>query len=536
MVAALCATVIVVVRIICTTLTIAAVNTKTLTAKNMGRMLPAFACCCILALELKTTALIRNLIYPKIKFSPMPLLKNLLKSKFRLILMSALLGVALLTIAAQSYSHGKKRVNSTTNIKRAIAPAVTQTNLIDDPQFFVQEQYRDFLNREPDPSGLAFWMSDVMSCGSDVQCAEVKRINVSAAFFLSIEFQNTGYLVYRTYKAAFGNIPNKPVPVTREEMLPDMQEIGNGIVVNQGNWEQQLELNKQAYFNEFVTRGQFTTLYPATITPGQYVDALNTNVGVVLSPSERDSLVNDLKTNIKSRAQVLRAVAENTKLVNAEFNKAFVLMQYFGYLRRNPDDLPDHDFSGWQFWLNKLNQFNGNFVQAEMVKAFLSATEYRQRFQFSNLSSGNVRVEYPSNLTVVPSASDTGLFSIQSSPQQILFGGAAPDDTTGTVPAGYAITVSATPLNGSFDINQWLADTEPNATVDTISNIIVSGIPSFQVTFKDEIGAGIPLVIVPTTGKVYEVSLASTYEIDSAQGVDAINNFNAVLQTLKITQ
>jgi hypothetical protein len=80
------------------------------------------------------------------------------------------------------------------------------------------------------------------------------------------------------------------------------------------------------------------------------------------------------------RAQVLRAVAEDADLNRAEFNKAFVLMQYFGYLRRNPDGLPDHDFGGWQFWLSKLNQFNGDFIKAEMVKAFISSSEYRQRF------------------------------------------------------------------------------------------------------------------------------------------------------------
>jgi hypothetical protein len=76
----------------------------------------------------------------------------------------------------------------------------------------------------------------------------------------------------------------------------------------------------------------------------------------------------------------VRAVAEDSDLKKAEFNKAFVLSQYFGYLRRNPNDAPDVDFSGFQFWLNKLEQFNGNFVQAEMVKAFISSIEYRHRF------------------------------------------------------------------------------------------------------------------------------------------------------------
>jgi hypothetical protein len=87
-----------------------------------------------------------------------------------------------------------------------------------------------------------------------------------------------------------------------------------------------------------------------------------------------------VSTGAKTRAQALRAVAEHPGLAQVEFNRAFVLMQYFGYLRRNPDDLPDSDFSGWQFWLSKLNEFDGDFLRAEMVKAFISSDEYRKRF------------------------------------------------------------------------------------------------------------------------------------------------------------
>jgi hypothetical protein len=90
--------------------------------------------------------------------------------------------------------------------------------------------------------------------------------------------------------------------------------------------------------------------------------------------------VSELTSGAKTRAQVLRSVAEDADLARNEFNKAFVLMQYFGYLRRNPNDAPDTSFVGYDFWLNKLNQFNGNFVAAEMVKAFISSGEYRQRF------------------------------------------------------------------------------------------------------------------------------------------------------------
>ena len=70
----------------------------------------------------------------------------------------------------------------------------------------------------------------------------------------------------------------------------------------------------------------------------------------------------------------MRQIAENERFVSAKRNEMFVMMEYFGYLRRDPDE------AGRQFWLNKLNQFNGNFEQAEMVKAFLNSGEYRQRF------------------------------------------------------------------------------------------------------------------------------------------------------------
>lgn len=253
-------------------------------------------------------------------------------------------------------------------------------NPIDDPQFFVQQQYLDFLNREPDPSGFAFWTQEITSCGGDPQCIEVKRINVSAAFFLSIEFQETGFLAYRYYKAAYGNLPNQPVPIRFDELIPDAREIGRGVIVNQAGWEQVLETNKQSFTAEFTQRARFTNLYPSSMSASEFVDTLNQNSGNLLSSSRRDLLVSNLSSGAMSRAQVLRAIAEDRLLVNAEFNRAFVLMQYFGYLRRNPSDAPDGDFTGYNFWLNKLNQFNGNYQQAEMVEAFLSSTEYRQRF------------------------------------------------------------------------------------------------------------------------------------------------------------
>ncbi len=255
-----------------------------------------------------------------------------------------------------------------------------QPNPVDRSDFFVHRHYLDFLNRQPDAAGLAFWTDQITSCGADAQCIDVKRINVSAAFFLSIEFQETGYLVYRMYKAAYDNLPGAPVPLRRIEFMPDTQQIGQGVIVGTAGWQARLESNKNAFAADFVSRSRFTTAFPTTLTAAQFVDALNQNAGGALSPSERNQLVNELSSGAKTRAQVLRAVAEDQDLRNAEFNKAFVLMQYFGYLRRNPNDAPDTSFDGFDFWLNKLNQFNGNFIDAEMVKAFLVSGEYRQRF------------------------------------------------------------------------------------------------------------------------------------------------------------
>ena len=82
----------------------------------------------------------------------------------------------------------------------------------------------------------------------------------------------------------------------------------------------------------------------------------------------------------RREAERLRRVAENSTLNTQEFNRAFVLMQYFGYLRRDPNGGQDTDYTGYDFWLTKLNQFNGNYINAEMVKAFITSIEYRQRF------------------------------------------------------------------------------------------------------------------------------------------------------------
>ena len=241
------------------------------------------------------------------------------------------------------------------------------SNPIDNAQFFVRQQYLDFLNRQPDAGGLNFWVNEITSCGSNAQCIELKRINVSAAFFLSIEFDQTGVLACLTNKAAFNALP---VYVQFEF---DRQVLQRNFVFGASGWQAQLEANKQAYFAELVSRDEFVTRY-AGMSSTQYVDALIANTGVSFTTSERSALINGLNGGTQTRATVLRKVAEKPSFKRAQFNRIFVLMEYFGYLKR------DADAAGLLFWLNKLNSFGGNFINAEMVKAYLAAIEYRRRF------------------------------------------------------------------------------------------------------------------------------------------------------------
>lgn len=256
------------------------------------------------------------------------------------------------------------------------------TNVNDDPATFIGQHYHDFLNRQHDSAGLAFWTDTITSCGADTQCIEVKRINASAAFFLSREFQETSFYVLRLQRAAFARKSNTAASrFTYLEFVRDASRVGQGVIIGQPGAEQLLESNKQAYANSVVTSAAFTARFPLVQTAEQYVDALFTSAGVTPSTADRQAAIDAFGAGGTSgRVAALRSVTDSGSLTSAEFNPAFVLLQYYGYLRRNPTDSPDTDDSGYQFWLTKLNDFGGNFVDAEMVKAFLTSGEYRNRF------------------------------------------------------------------------------------------------------------------------------------------------------------
>jgi hypothetical protein len=231
-------------------------------------------------------------------------------------------------------------------------------NPLDITAFLVRQHYLDFLGREPDPVGLAFWTNEITSCGTDPACIQLKRVNVSAAFFLSIEFQQTGYLVERLYKTAYGSSSGAstlggthkfPVPnISLHEFLRDTQQIGQGVIVLKAGWETALENNKQAFTTDFVQQSRFNTAFPASLTAAQFVDALNANADSPLSVAERLQLSNGLLRDAQTRAQVLRTIAApdnlNPQLLHARAQRAGWKPQDFGGPIR-PFDLPARSFA-----------------------------------------------------------------------------------------------------------------------------------------------------------------------------------------------
>ncbi|OLE55095.1 MAG: hypothetical protein AUG51_05555 [Acidobacteria bacterium 13_1_20CM_3_53_8] len=244
-----------------------------------------------------------------------------------------------------------------------VRPGTNQRITIDDADFFVMEHYFDFLNRYPDAGGLSYWTSQITQCGTNASCVDQARITVSAAFFIELEFKNTGYYVYRFYKGALARKP------TYEEFMPDRR-----LVVGGANEE----AGRASYAETFTQRPEFTQKYPATMTPTQFVNALLATVKQISNvdlSSQASFYVGELNSG-QTRGQVVRQVIETPAFDQSQNNEAFVRMQYFGYLRRNPDE------GGEAFWLNILNNKLPNDATGyrAMVAAFILSKEYRERF------------------------------------------------------------------------------------------------------------------------------------------------------------
>ncbi len=229
----------------------------------------------------------------------------------------------------------------------------TGPNPIVGTSFFVRQHYIDFLGREPDPVGFASWQNVINNCpGGDTSC---DRVHVSGNFFQSPEFQARGYFVYRFYPVAFGRKPDYA------EFIPDLARVSGFLS------DAQLEAAKVAFINEFMSRPAFATTYNG-LSNTQYVDTLLARAGV--SSPNRDFWIAALGNGTRTRATVLRDIAESLEVYNRYYNQAFVVMQYFGYLRRDPD-------ASYLNWIDELNNTNNS---RNMINGFVNSLEYRFRF------------------------------------------------------------------------------------------------------------------------------------------------------------
>lgn len=234
------------------------------------------------------------------------------------------------------------------------------TNPTDGARSFVRQHYADFLNRVPDQGGLDYWAEQITRCGTDAACLQERRIAVSAAFFVEQEFQQTGYVIYRLNRAALGMIPSYT------HFMVERSRLMGG---------DQLHDSTLAYARDFVQGGAFAQFYPESMSPTDFVNRLFATAGLT-DDVLRQQEIQALNDGIKSRADVLLDVIEVPAFKTREYNQAFVLMQYYGYLRRDPDP------GGYQFWLNILNNALPNDASGHraMVCAFITSDEYQDRF------------------------------------------------------------------------------------------------------------------------------------------------------------
>jgi len=240
-----------------------------------------------------------------------------------------------------------------------LRPGTNTRITIDDSDFFVQQQYIDFLSRFPEADGFNAWMKVLNACNGDPNClggVNGARVLVSKSFFEAQEFNIKGYLVYRLYKASLGRLPTYP------EIVAGMRSVT-------GQTEAEVLSKRDAFIAAWPSRGDFAAKYPASLSNAAYVDALLATAGVTVS--NRDALIAGLQNGTETRTSVLRKIIESPEVNAKEYDPAYVAMQYYGYLRREPEA------EGYNAWLTYLRANPGNYKT--MVWGFVYSPEYRNR-------------------------------------------------------------------------------------------------------------------------------------------------------------
>ncbi len=232
---------------------------------------------------------------------------------------------------------------------------VPTTNPIDGVNFFVRQQYLDFLGRQPDQGGFTNWVNTLAPCPNggfgEPPTSNCDRLHVAAGFFQSDEYLNRGYWAFRFYMVSYNQRP------TYAQFIPDMAQVGG----QKSPAEE--EASKAAFAEAFVQRPEFIARYGAA--SGQALaNALLATAGLpagsYTAPAGR------------TNGQILRDIAESSAALNKFLTEGTVSILYFSFQRRDPDA------TGYQNNIATLNANPNNL--RHMIFIFIYSTEYRSRF------------------------------------------------------------------------------------------------------------------------------------------------------------
>jgi len=277
-----------------------------------------------------------------------------------------------------------------------VSTTCSQPNPIDCADFFVRQQYLDFLGREPESCppnqcGLDFYLPILQSAGSNAEWVRYTRGVVSANFFRSPEFGRKGAYVVNLFNIVLGQRPktvvelSDPSKVERPHYAEFTADLASVSTPNDDPLGTDQKKDQLAV--DWLARGEVQAILPNSLTNQQFVQKLETIAGVTLA--NENVLIANLNGGAQTRAQVLRAVAESPEVVSKFSIPNFVTMEYFGYLRRDPEDC--HDPANWGgmdpnqcgfIFHNQrfLLSTDEPFIQNIIVRGFIESPEYRHRF------------------------------------------------------------------------------------------------------------------------------------------------------------
>lgn len=289
-------------------------------------------------------------------------------------------------VSDDSFTEGSETVNLTLASRDGSTSSVVSTATLtisdNDPSatpnpflrndFFVRQHYLDFLSREPDAGGYAYWQNLLNTCGMNQgglgSPPDCDRVHVSSRFYLSTEFGERGYWVYRFYEASVGRLPKYV------EFIPDMASVSGSQTTAEN------EASKADFISDLMARPEFATRYEGLTTTAQaaaFVAKLEQTAGIVMDDSARMQMIAQMQSGQRTAGETLRAFVESQAVWDKFFFRGFVAMQYFGHLRRDPEPADYDD------WVDVLTNGRGD-IQPEdyhhLISGFIYAVEYRERF------------------------------------------------------------------------------------------------------------------------------------------------------------